>query len=74
MEYKGRYWKRRIDSEERQGPIGFSIIVSPDEIDPDKKAIEKAKLHVMCDLECTTTATIIEDPQILISGQWIGLG
>ena len=74
MKYKGRYWKRRVDSEERQGPIEFSIEVSPDEVDPDKKAIEKAQRFVMCDLECTTTAIAIEGPQLLVGDQWVGLG
>jgi hypothetical protein len=73
MRYKGRYWKGRIDSEEKQDPFEFTIEVDPNETDPDKKAIEKAKIFVMCELESTATAIIIENPQILIGDKWVNL-
>jgi hypothetical protein len=73
MKYMGKYWKRQLSSDEKEGPIEFFIEVDPNEPDPDKKAIKKAKLFVMCDFECTTTAVIIEDPQLQVGVQWVSL-
>ena len=74
MKYTGRYWKRRVGFEEKEGPFEFYIEVDVNEAEPDKKAIEKAKMFVMCDLECTTTAVAIEDPQLKVGDQWVSLG
>jgi len=65
--YTGRYWKRIINSKEKQGPFEFPI-----EANSSVEAINKAKEFIRCNLE-TITASVIENPQLLVEGCWIPL-
>lgn len=73
MKFKGRYWKRGLGSEEDRGPFEFLIEVSREEPDLYKKAIEEAKLYVMCELESVPTTIQIINPQLLLGDQWVSL-